>query len=91
MSDTRLTRWAADPDGGGLFTHTRDTLLGHDPSCLSLPHAWYPRRTGSVCPTDLGTCEDCPVTFFTEGLGLYETSHGDAELCACCARERGFT
>lgn len=91
MTDTYLQRWAVDPEGGALWTDRRDELLAHDQGCPSLTYAWYPRRKGSVCPSDLSNCEDCNVVFFYEGLGLYETTHGDVELCACCARERGFT
>lgn len=88
--DSYLKRWAADPDGGGRFPERRDALLAHDQTCRSLDRAWTPRRTGSVCPSDLEPCEDCDVWFFIDGLGLYEDADGDdVSLCACCAKKRG--
>lgn len=90
MTDTYLHQWAAHPDGGGLYTDRRDKLLAHDPTCTSLDRAWYPRRGGVVCPSDLGACEDCDVDFFIEGLHPYADRSEDVELCSCCAKKRGL-
>lgn len=81
--------WAADPEGGGLYTDRRDQLLAHDPECTSLQRAWTPRRHGRVCPDDLDVCDDCTVSFFTDGLGLYELNSNDVLLCQCCAKKAG--
>ena len=92
---TRTLTWMTDPDGGGCYPKQRDAIAAHDPTCLSLPHAWHPRRAGVSC--DIGGCDDCPVIFHTdEGAVFYGVypepeivdEHGDVRyLCECCSRK----
>lgn len=90
--DTYTRSWMENPDGGGLFTGQRDLISVHDHTCASLHQVWLPRRQGTSCPSDLDDCEDCRLTFYNEGVGMYDTDTGwDVLLCQCCARKRGLT
>lgn len=95
MLSARQIAWMTDPDGGGYFPDLRDALAAHDQTCLSLPHAWLPRRKGVSC--DVGGCDDCPVLFHTNNgavsYGLYPepelvNEEGDTRyVCECCCRK----
>ncbi len=86
---TYLQAWLDSPDGGGHFPRQRDAVQAHNQTCSSLRHAWLPRRTGSVCPSDLSECDgDCGVTFFNEGGHTFEDCADAVHwYCACCFAE----
>lgn len=89
---TYAQRWLELPEGGDHFTNQRDLIRIHNWGCDSLEHVWLPRRNGRSCPSDLDQCDDCRLTFFNEGLGLYDTdTDWDVALCQCCAKRRGLT
>lgn len=52
----------------GAWDSVKDAILEHDKTCKSLPYIWLARAGGISSPMDLGTCDDCGVTFFNEGI-----------------------
>lgn len=85
----------------GAWENIKQAITDHDPSCVSLPDIWTGRTGGVSCPSDLGTCDDCGVSFYNEGLmGQYPPNWqtGDpvltdddgceARLCDCCGTAR---
>ena len=92
MLSAYATSWLTHPDGGEIFNCQRDGILRHDQTCRSLESVWLPRRGGYSCPSDFFLCDgdDCGLTFFNEGMGLYVD---DDEVCPfsrhwychCCA------
>lgn len=59
-------RWYFDHPGA--WDHVKDAILKHDPTCRSLPDVWLGRTGGVSSLSDLGTCDDCGVTFYNVGL-----------------------
>lgn len=87
--DPYTLKWAADPDGGGRFTHQRDLIPNHpDLDCASLKEAWHPKKTGVTCPSDLSTCNKCELEIYNEGVLIVfdECEYSWHYLCHCCAK-----
>jgi hypothetical protein len=82
-----IQRWMDNPDGGGSFLRQRDAIAKHDQECESLKWAWLPRKTGSVCPSDLSYCDaECGITFFNEGVFGQVGDCKECWFCECCAK-----
>lgn len=79
-----------------VFPEIRQDYENHDENCESLVDMWLGRSGGVSCPSDLGDCDGCSVTFYNEGLvwpNFDECENPDVReiwLCGCCARKRGY-